>query len=376
MVDASELPFRILVRRYGAQLCYTPMIHAKQFLGLPSYKQVVFTTAEGSTVDRPLIAQFCGNDPDTVITAAKQIQHLVDAVDLNLGCPQRIAQRGFYGSFLMNDLPLVEQLVTSMVQQLDVPVTCKIRVFPIDDETPSPKGEETKSFSKEDYDQMTIEYAKMLERCGIQMLVVHPRTRKLVKGHFAAAEMAVIKQIRKELTIPVLANGNLEYFDDTETVLEESDALGVMAAEGLLSNPRLFCQDSDPRIDAPCDLVLEYLQIAEEYPTSIGIMRGHCLRFLFKFVFVHEELRERLASAQDIPEIRVVVEELRTMILNCANPDEVYLEKHSWYRRHRRRMDEIAKKAEVEMKKLRAEDNENVEEGETMGCVFTLLDDE
>jgi tRNA-dihydrouridine synthase 1 len=283
MVDASELPFRILVRRHGAQLAYTPMIHAKQFLGLPSYKQTVFTTATDSTIDRPLIAQFCGNDPDTVITAAKQIQHLVDAVDLNLGCPQRIAQRGFYGSFLMNELSLVERIVTSMVQQLDVPVTCKIRIFPLDDEHQDVSYlEEMKKYTKEDFDLMTIEYAKMLERCGIQMLVVHPRTRKLSKGHFCAADMAVVKKIKDAVKIPVLANGNLEYHEDLEVAMQESEALGMMAAEGLLSNPKLFSDQKDSNPDWRCDLAKEYLEIAEQYPTTIGIMRGHCLRILFK----------------------------------------------------------------------------------------------
>ena len=106
----SELPFRMLTRRHGVQLAYTPMLHAQMFATRPKYREATFSTCEG---DRPLFVQFCANDPDTFVAAAKKVQHLCDAIDLNLGCPQGIAKRGNYGSFLMDDLDRVKALVSA-----------------------------------------------------------------------------------------------------------------------------------------------------------------------------------------------------------------------------------------------------------------------
>jgi tRNA-dihydrouridine synthase 1 len=103
---------------HGANLCYTPMIHAALFSS-PSnarYRREQFdlsTGEEGSSpLDRPVIAQFCANDKETFLQAAMRLAEdgRVDAVDLNLGCPQGIAKRGQYGAFLMEDWALIESL--------------------------------------------------------------------------------------------------------------------------------------------------------------------------------------------------------------------------------------------------------------------------
>jgi tRNA-dihydrouridine synthase 1 len=91
------------------------------------------------------------------------LQEHADYIDLNLGCPQRIAKRGFYGAFLMDDLQLIEQLVLAAATRLDKPVSCKIRLFP--------------DINK------TIEYARMLQAAGCSLLAVHGRLRECKVGH-------------------------------------------------------------------------------------------------------------------------------------------------------------------------------------------------
>lgn len=131
-----------------------------------------------SLTDRPLIIQFCANDPNQLLTSALAVQDYCDAVDLNLGCPQDIAKKGRYGSFLQDDWELIEKLsgswpffhlshlfdccfrnlVRTLHENLSVPVTAKFRVFPTVEKT--------------------VKYAKMLEDAGAQIIACHGRIRE------------------------------------------------------------------------------------------------------------------------------------------------------------------------------------------------------
>ncbi|XP_007047363.2 PREDICTED: tRNA-dihydrouridine(16/17) synthase [NAD(P)(+)]-like [Theobroma cacao] len=285
MVDNSELPFRMLCRKFGAEAAYTPMLHSRIFTENEKYRNEEFTTCKE---DRPLFVQFCANDPDVLLEAARRVEPYCDYVDINLGCPQRIARRGYYGAFLMDNLPLVKSLVEKLALNLNVPVSCKIRVFP--------------------NLQDTIKYAKMLEGAGCSLLAVHGRTRDEKDGKRFRADWNAIKAVKNALGIPVLANGNIRHMEDVQNCLEETGADGVLSAESLLENPALFAgfrtadwvgDNEKDNIEGKLDqaeLLVEYLKICERYPVPWRMIRSHVHKMLGDWFRIQPHVREDLNS--------------------------------------------------------------------------------
>ncbi|KAL5987749.1 hypothetical protein ACLOJK_035502 [Asimina triloba] len=309
MVDNSELPFRMLCRRYGAEAAYTPMLHSRIFLENEKQRSLEFTTCKE---DRPLFVQFCANDPDTLLGAARIVEPHCDYVDINLGigdnrrtydnrwtlrilssiailtrpCPQRIARRGNYGAFLMDNLPLVKSLVQKLTDNLNVPVSCKIRIFP--------------------NLQDTIAYARMLEDAGCSLLAVHGRTRDEKDGKKFRADWNAIKAVKDAVKIPVLANGNVRHMEDVTRCLEETGVEGVLSAESLLENPALFSgyrttewgeADNKSSVDGQldqADLLVEYLKLCEKHPVPWRMIRSHVHKMLGDWFRLHPQLREEL----------------------------------------------------------------------------------
>lgn len=280
MVDQSELAWRLLSRRHGAELCYTPMLNAKIFLEHNSYQQREFQTCPE---DHPLIAQFCGHDPEVILQAARRVQDQVEAVDLNLGCPQNIARKGRYGSYLQEEWELIRDIVSTLHRELLVPVTVKIRVF-----------EDT---------ERTLRYAKMIEEAGAQLLTVHGRVREQRGEKTGLADWEKIRLIKEAASIPVFANGNILFKDDIERCLQQTGADGVMTAEGNLYNPAIF-KDEYP---LAWEMVDEYLNICRhEAPASLTAVRGHLFKMYRPCLNNFVEERSALGAAKSFEELSQV----------------------------------------------------------------------
>jgi tRNA-dihydrouridine synthase 1 len=222
-------------------LAYSPMIHARLFKETPKFRDSYFQPTKSSLtstekasslpfldgnpkIDRPLIVQFCANQPDDLLEAARYVAPYCDAVDLNLGCPQGIARSGNYGAFLQEDWDTIHKLINKLHLELPVPVTAKMRILE----------------SKE----KTLEYAKMIISAGASILTVHGRRREQ-KGHnMGVADWAMIRYLRENLPpdTVIFANGNILNRNDIQPCLEATGADGIMSAEGNLSDPTIFAK--------------------------------------------------------------------------------------------------------------------------------------
>ncbi|KAI0043797.1 Dus-domain-containing protein [Auriscalpium vulgare] len=292
MVDQSELAWRKLSRRYGAQLVYTPMINAKMFAAdnRKAYREQQFNTEfgeEGGPEDRPLFVQFCANDPEQLLASAKVVEPHCDAIDINLGCPQEIAKKGHYGAFLQDDWDLIYRLINTLHTNLSIPVTAKFRVFP--------------SVEK------TVAYAQMLERAGAQILTCHGRLREQRGHNTGLADWAQIRAVKQAVSVPVFANGNILYHADLQRCLDATGADGVMSAEGQLYNAALFAASSTPGETGAhprhADLALEYLALvgAQRTPTPPGAVKGHLFKLMRPALARETDLRDRLGRVRGAP---------------------------------------------------------------------------
>eukprot|EP00560_Eucampia_antarctica_P003780 CAMPEP_0197832120 /NCGR_PEP_ID=MMETSP1437-20131217/13395_1 /TAXON_ID=49252 ORGANISM="Eucampia antarctica, Strain CCMP1452" /NCGR_SAMPLE_ID=MMETSP1437 /ASSEMBLY_ACC=CAM_ASM_001096 /LENGTH=482 /DNA_ID=CAMNT_0043435323 /DNA_START=1 /DNA_END=1449 /DNA_ORIENTATION=+ len=365
MVDQSDLPFRLLCRRYNTNLCFTPMIHAKMFAQKPGYRKKFWDYMHSvQPEDRPLIAQLCGSDKGYLTQCIETIQDDVDGVDLNCGCPQSIAKRGNYGAFLLEKGDLLEEVVHHLVHVAKVkcPVSVKVRLLPTVDTL---RGEGVES----DIDQSLKLYTRLVE-AGAAMLTIHGRNR-FNKLHLTGrANWEAIRTVVDRLghAIPIITNGNIASLDEVRECLEVTRADGVMSSEGLLEYPALFTETGTCTVEnkrtGPGRLALtkEYIRLCQQYPPEKGgqgngvkCVRAHIHRFLRPDLQEQPTVRDLVTYAQDYETFWEVIAKIEKH--REENGHVIEDENLSWYMRHRIRKEKQIQPEAIESKRIELDED-------------------
>ncbi|MEM6575690.1 MAG: tRNA dihydrouridine synthase DusB [Pseudomonadota bacterium] len=220
MAGISDQPFRRLCRQHGAALTTSEMLHADQRLWHTRKSSQRIRMDEDEEVRS---IQIAGAEPAMLADAARACEELgAQLVDINMGCPAKKVCNKLAGSALLTDPELVQRILTAVVGAVTIPVTLKIRTGPCP---------ETRN---------ALEIAAMAEDCGIQALVIHGRTR--ADRFRGEAEYDTIGQVKAQVSIPVIANGDIHTPEDAARVLRLTEADGVMIGRAAQGNPWLFAQ--------------------------------------------------------------------------------------------------------------------------------------
>ncbi|MCW8884179.1 MAG: tRNA dihydrouridine synthase DusB [Motiliproteus sp.] len=218
MAGVTDQPFRQLCRRLGAGLAVSEMVTADKRLW-NSRKSQYRLNHEGEPA--PRIVQIAGGDPEMLAEAAMlNVERGAQIVDINMGCPAKKVCNKAAGSALLRDEALVETILNRVVSSVDVPVTLKIRT----------------GWDMDQRNGLTI--AGIAEQAGIQALAVHGRTRAC--GYRGSAEYDTIARIKRAISIPVFANGDIDSPQKAKQVLESTGVDAVMIGRAAQGRPWIF----------------------------------------------------------------------------------------------------------------------------------------
>ncbi len=255
MEDVTDLPFRMICKRYGADIVYTEFISSD---GLVRDARRSMEKLRLSDEEHPVAIQIFGGDQDTMVRAAQKAEESEpDFIDINFGCWVKNVVVRNAGAALLKDPPQMQRLTRSIVDACKLPVTVKTRL----------------GWSKDNI--VILDVARMIEDAGAAALTVHCRTRDM--GHDGEADWSWIPKIKQVVNIPVIVNGDVKTPHDVKRAFDETGADAVMIGRAAIGHPFLFAHAKQYMASgtftpvSPRERIttcLEHLRLELEYKTG------------------------------------------------------------------------------------------------------------
>lgn len=302
MAGICNSAFRQICKDMGCGLIYAEMVSDK---AIAYNNQKTIDMLYMTDKERPIAQQIFGSDVTSFVEAAKYIESTMhpDIIDINMGCPvPKVALRAQAGAALLKDLNKIYEIVYSVVQAVNVPVTVKIR-----------SGWDKNHIN-------AVEVAKAAEKAGASAICVHPRTRS--QGYSGTAEWNIIKQVKENVSIPVIGNGDIRTPGDAKRMLDETNCDAVMIGRGVLGNPWLikntinYLEGKDlinVSINDRVDMCLKHLDLLCSFKSkklaSLEI-RNH-IAWYFKGIKGANILKNKIYQTTDIHDIILLLNEFK-----------------------------------------------------------------
>ena len=293
MAGVTDLPFRLICKEQGCGLLYTEMINGKALCYDDENTKKMLKIEEE---EHPVAVQIFGSEPEFMGRAAEIMNDYSNEIlDINMGCPAPKVVKNGDGSALMKNPKLAEEVLRAVVKNSKKPVNLKIR-----------KGWDDNSVN-------AVEIAKIAEDCGISALAIHGRTRE--QFYTGKADWDIIAEIKKNLSIPVIGNGDVFTIEDSINMLDKTGCDAIMIGRGAQGNPWIFKRINhymntgeilpEPTLNEKISTAIKHLKLAvEEHGEYVAVreMRKHIAWYL-KGLRNSAKLRDEINKIEDYQEV-------------------------------------------------------------------------